>query len=493
MQAHTARKPHLIVAALVTSFALVAAACQSPAPTASAPPDQATGPQTNTIVQVQAGNLQPLPAGAQPSGWDTKESQRGELTLLASYDSSGPNAWDPAKHPTVYVSSMSYPPKKDEGKVYGAGFYVIDAYSKEVVTSAVYDLGEEVTTFPHTVGASPDGKWFYFMIRDRVKASKEDRNLIMIVNAQTLKLDKVLRHPTQRLHHVGGFKDYAGNDRVVLDMGFGANGGPHFLLDPKDGNKVVQAITFNDVRPMGHPYTAPSPDGKFLYISMGAPEIREADSYGASVARWDIEKKTATVIHGVGNHPIGITTTADGAFTYVVDGTNSLVFKIDNKLNEVVGKTSAGVAGPYGLRLNWDETKLFTVGKGEGSHNKGSVLGLIDTKTFRQTRDIPEMPIVLTSPNDDGTVVASIDHAILHPDPAVNELWVSNMAGNATIVLDLNTYKAKAWIRTPNGGNTHSGGFIKYDASFNGELLADMLSAGAPMRALILEKAAAVK
>ena len=199
------------------------------------------------------------------------------------------------------------------------------------------------------------------------------------------------------------------------------------------------------------------------------------------------------MIHGVGNHPIGITTTADGAFTYVVDGTNSLVFKIDNKLNEVVGKTSAGVAGPYGLRLNWDETKLFTVGKGEGSHNKGSVLGLIDTKTFRQTRDIPEMPIVLTSPNDDGTVVASIDHAILHPDPAVNELWVSNMAGNATIVLDLNTYKAKAWIRTPNGGNTHSGGFIKYDASFNGELLADMLSAGAPMRALILEKAAAVK
>src|SRR3989304_3971831 len=53
MQANPPHKPHLIVAALVTSFALVAAACQAPAPTASAPPDQATGPQTNTIAHAQ--------------------------------------------------------------------------------------------------------------------------------------------------------------------------------------------------------------------------------------------------------------------------------------------------------------------------------------------------------------------------------------------------------------------------------------------------------
>jgi len=476
------------ILAIGAAFAILAGACQAGAPAGSPAPQ----PGTTTA---QSAQLQPAPAGAQPSGWETAEAIRGNLKLLAKFDSSGDAAWDQVKHPTVYVSSMSYPLDRPEGKIFGNGFYVIDAYTKEVVTSRVYDLGEPITSYPHSVGVSPDGKWFYFMQVDTVAATKEVRNQIFIINAKTLKIDKVLQHATQRLHHVGAFKDSKGQDRVILDMGFGANGGPHFLLDPKDDNKVVQAITFDNVRPMGHPFTAPSPDGKYIYISMGAPEIREAESYAASVAKWDIEKKVATIIHGVGNHPIGIVNTANGKFSYVVDGSNSLVFKIDNTTNTIVGKTSAGVAGPYGARLNWDETELFVVGKGEGSHNKGSVLGLIDTKTFQQSRKLPTMPIaLLTEANAaQGGVVASVDHAILHPDPAVNELWVSNMAGNETIVLDLATYKVKAYVRTPNGGNTHSGFFVKYDAQWNGELLADMLSPGPAQAKLIKEKAAAVK
>lgn len=479
------------LAIVTAAFAILAGACSSPAPTASGAPQQGSTVATT----VQSAQLQPAAAGAQPSGWETTEANRGQLKLLAKFDSSGPAAWDQVKHPTVYVSSMSYPVEKEQGKIYGSGFYIIDAYTKEVVASRVYDLGEPTTTYPHTVGSSPDGKWYYFMQVDQVAATKETRNLIFIVNAQTLKIDKVLQHPTQRLHHVGAFKDSKGNDRVVLDMGFGALGGPHFLLDPKNDNKVVQAITFDDIRPMGHPFTAPSPDGKYLYISMGAPEIREAEAYAASIAKWDLEKKVATVISGVGNHPIGIANTSDGKFTYVVDASNSLVFKLDNATNAIVGKTSAGVAGPYGARLNWDETELYIVGKGEGSHNKGSVLGLIDTKTFQQTRNIPSMPIQLTTEANTaaGGLVASVDHAILHPDPAVNEMWISNMAGNETIVLDLATKKVKAFIRTPNGGNTHSGFFVKYDGSWNGDLLADMLSPGTAQAKLMKEKAAAVK
>jgi DNA-binding beta-propeller fold protein YncE len=480
----------LKILALGAAVAILAGACNQGAPGTASPSPQ----QSAATVTAQSAQLQPAPAGAQPSGWETPDAIRGNLKLLAKFDSSGPAAWDQVKHPVVYVSSMSYPVKRDEGKIYGNGFYIIDANTKEVVTSRVYDLGEPVTNYPHSVGASPDGKWFYFMQVDTVAATKEVRNQIFIINAQTLKIDKVLQHPTQRLHHVGAFKDSKGQDRVVLDMGFGATGGPHFLLDPKNDNKVVQSITFDDVRPMGHPYTAPSPDGKFLYISMGAPEIREAESYAASIAKWDIEKKVATIIHGVGNHPIGITNTQDGKFTYVVDGENSKIFKIDNATNTIVGRTSAGVAGPYGLRLNWDETKLYITGKGEGSHNKGSVLGLIDTKTFQQAK-LATMPIYLLSEQNekDGGVIASVDHAILHPDPAKNELWVSNMAGNETIVLDIATNKPTAYIRTPNGGNTHSGFFMKYDASWNGELLADMLSAGPTQAKLIKEKAAAVK
>jgi len=56
----------------------------------------------------------------------------------------------------------------------------------------------------------------------------------------------------------------------------------------------------------------------------------------------------------------------------------------------------------------------------------------------------------------------------------VNEMWVSNMNGWETIVLDLDTYKPTDWIKTPNGGDTHSGGFVRYAPDFSGELLADM-------------------
>lgn len=490
-------KRHLKLAAVVTVLALVAAACQQAGPT----PGESQAPQAQTVTTTaQSAKLEPAAAGATRTGWETDEAVRGQLSLLAKFDSSGPDAYDVTKSPTVFVSSMSKAPlpagapsPKPGDKISGAGIMIVDAFTKQVVASRVYDLGEEVTQSAHTAGFSPDGKWIYTMLGDQVAATKQTRNMILIINARTLKLDKVLIHPTQRLHHTGAFKDYEGKDRVIINLGFGATGGPHFLLDPKNDNKVVQAITFDNVRPMGHPYTAPSPDGKFLYISMGSPEIREAEAFAANVAKWDIQKKTATVIHATGNHPIGIVNTVDGKFTYVVDGSNSLVFKVDNATNKVVGKTSAGVAGPYGARLNWDETELFVVGKGEGSHNRGAVLGLIDTKTFTQTRKLTEMPIILSGNQAEGGVVASIDHAILHPDPAVNELWVTNMAGNQLIVLDLKTYKVKSYIRTPNGGNSHGGSFLKYDANWNGELLGDMFSPGPAQAKLMKEKAAAVK
>jgi len=314
------------------------------------------------------------------------------------------------------------------------------------------------------------------------------------VNMRTLKIDKLLKQQSyfrgqqraQRLHHIQSWTDVDGNDRVVLQWGFGANGGPHQILAPNDNTRVVKAITNDDVQVMGHPFTTPSPDGKTLYVSIGSPELREEPFAGAGVAKVNLDTGAVTNIMGIGNHPIGITHDVDGKFTYVVDGTNSIVYKIDNELDEVVGKTSAGVAGPYGLAFNWDESLLITVGKGEGTHNRGSVLGVIDAERFTRWRGLHQMPIFL------GGSASSVEHAILHPDPAVNEMWISNMNGWETIVLDLETFKVKAWIPTPNGGDTHSGGFVRYNADFTGELLVDM---GGPksesMRELIRQAKAA--
>ncbi|MBI4304775.1 MAG: hypothetical protein HY678_00500, partial [Chloroflexi bacterium] len=272
---------------------------------------QLAGIGPSTVVQV--GQLQPAAAGAQPSGWDTAESIRGGLRLEATYDSSGPNAWDPVAHPLVFYTS--------EGMGYGhrpsktnklPGVQIIDATTKEVVASALFDLGEEVTTQPHGAGVSPDGKWFYVGFGERVKATKESKNLILVVNARTLKLDRVLSHPTQRLHHIMGFTDWQGRPRVALEMGFGSNGGPHFIVDPKDDNRVVKAITIEDTGyKMGHPYLSVDPTGKFLYVQLENAAWREVSHEIGGLAKMNLEKNTVTVIPGTGDHPIGVVHTAD--------------------------------------------------------------------------------------------------------------------------------------------------------------------------------------
>src|SRR5687767_4897579 len=110
---------------------------------------------TPTMV-VQAGQLAPPPPAAQPTGWDTPESIRGRIKLLATYDSSGQDAWDVKAHPLVYFTSEGVESGRNGSTANRSGVQVIDAYAKKVIASALFDLGEEVTENPHGVGISPD-------------------------------------------------------------------------------------------------------------------------------------------------------------------------------------------------------------------------------------------------------------------------------------------------------------------------------------------------
>ncbi len=433
---------------------------------------------TSPVQIVQSGELGPAVPGSAASGWATDESIRGGLHLVAQYDSSGSDAWDAAAHPLIYISSESSSngnPALDDIEEGWAGFHIVDAYSKTVIASALFEYQGGYSRGPHGVDVSPDGKWAYVGFSETPEGGGPRVSYVAIVNMRTLKMDKLLSQSSyfeggtryQALHHVQAFVDYDGNDRVILQWGFGANGGPHHILDPNDNNRVVKSITYDDVKPMGHPFTTPSPDGQYVYISMGANWIRSAHSPVAGIAKLDLETGESAIIEGVGHHPIGITHTADGKFTYVVDGHGSHVYKIDNEIDEVVADTSAGVAGPYGIMLNWDESEIWVIGKGEGSHNRGNSVAMIETRTFRPSRKFNQ-PVYL------GGSASSIDHGILHPDPDVNEMWISNMNGWETIVLSLDTYEVTDYIATPNGGDTHSGAFVKYDASWNGTLMSDM-------------------
>jgi DNA-binding beta-propeller fold protein YncE/mono/diheme cytochrome c family protein len=437
---------------------------------------------------VQAGQLAPPPPVAQPTGWDTEESLRGHLRLLATYDSSGPDAWDVAAHPLVYFTSEGVG-SNPRGGTPKTGVQIIDAYSKKVIASALFDLGEEVTQNPHGVGISPDGRWVYLGQMHRVAATGETRTVLLIVNARTLKLDRTLLGPrVDWFHHITAFKDWQGRDRVLVAFGRTPGGGPHWLLDPHDKNRVVRAITIEDIGyKIGHPYPTLDPTRRIVFVSVFAPPWRERSKDTGGIAKLNLVTGEVAIIPFVGENPIGMAHTSDGRFTYVNDSESSNVFKIDNETNTVVGHTSAGVTGPYGLVLNWDETMLYAIGKGEGGHNRGSVVGMVEARTMRPARTLHNMPIWL------GGSASSIDHGILHPDPKVNELWISNMNGWETIVLDLDTHKVTDYIATPNGGDTHSGGFVRYKPDWTGELLADMGGPKGPMLETMRARAAGVK
>ena len=443
---------------------------------------QLSSAQVTTQI-VQPGELAPsqFDTIVPGDGWANEESVRGGLWLEATFDSSGPDAWDIEAHPRVYFTSESYSNDNypDDAERF-IGWHVIDAYSKVVIASANYryDPSTTITRGPHGVGVSPDGKWGYVGWSETPEGGDE-QSYVGIINTRTMLLDKLLKtdayfeggRRSQRLHHIQAWThDASGEEYVVLQWGFGANGGPHHILMPNDDNRVFRSITFDDVRPMGHPFTTPSPDGQYLYISMGANWLRESHAFNAGMAKFDIETGEHEVIEETGHHPIGVGHTMDGRWTYVIGGTSSNIFRIDNETNEVVAHTSAGVAGPYGICMNWDETLGFVVGKGEGTHNRGHSVGVIDlVGRFRATRALGPQPIYL------GGSASSIEHCSLHPDPEVNEIWISNMNGFETIVVSLDTFKPTDHIATPLGGDTHGMAFVWYDGGWdNGVLMGDM-------------------
>src|SRR5262249_40221098 len=81
----------------------------------------------------------PVAASGQDS-WTTPLATKLGISLEKSFDSSGPDAWDPTKHPLVFVTA--------EGPGYGGllsgvtlpGVAIIDADSRQPLASQHYDV-----------------------------------------------------------------------------------------------------------------------------------------------------------------------------------------------------------------------------------------------------------------------------------------------------------------------------------------------------------------
>ncbi|MGI9647071.1 MAG: hypothetical protein ACR2OI_00985 [Acidimicrobiia bacterium] len=406
-------------------------------------------------VIVQAATDDPA-MGPSPEGWETPASLAAGVQLLDSFDSSGDDAWDVAAHPDVFVTSEGIGYAGFESEVYNAaGLQIIDAMTYEHVASAGFDLGFERMGTPHGLGVSPDGRWIYVPTADGAQPwrSGPTGGRLLVVNARTLKLHQVIgtgRGP----HHVKGFTDPAGNDRIVVET----QGGPSLLLDPNDDHRVVFQIGPKQLYGQAYQVDADL-KGENLYIGLTLGGRGVAPFAQAAVAKVNIESGQVTYITDVGQYPNGFAFTSDGLWTYVADSSNDRVYKIDNTTNKSVGSTQAAVPGPYMVELNHDETELWVVGKGEMTYNLGGSLGLIDLVTFDAVRDYY-------------IGGQTIDHNSVNPFQT-NELWVTSSGTAETIVFDMEKREVKTRIPDANGGDTHSGAFVHYNADWTGELVND--------------------
>jgi DNA-binding beta-propeller fold protein YncE len=414
---------------------------------------------------------------ASPEGWETEYSQRLDIHLLQTFDSSGPDAWDWEAHPIVFITS--------EGPGYGGflstvttpGFAIIDADTKEVVASQHFDLGYSEYFEPHGLGVSPDGQWIYIPTGDIEGRAEGNAGRILVVNAKTLKLDMILSTKSMP-HHFKSFVDANGRELVMGEdfnwqaPRFGVNPGSGiYILDPNDQNRVVGGINADSLQ--ANPYLAfANPTGETVWIGLPPGPITDPDIRHHLEGAWAVVStdtwEPLKYFKG-GFDPIWTAFSTDGQYAYLCDGGSDEVWKVDVAELSVIGSARASVHGMYGCHLNWDETQLWTIEKGEASHNRGKNIGLVDA--------------LLMSPRDTfNTGWLRADHGTLHPDPATNELWVSSNSSFEVVVWNMETKEVTDRIPLPNGGSTHSGAFVWYRADGTAQVLVDQNGTHGPAR-----------
>ncbi len=405
----------------------------------------------------------------QKAAWENEWTEKVGIELEYDLDSSGPDAWDSKAHPLVFITT--------EGPGYGGllsgvtlpGLAIIDADTREVVASQNYDLlswGWKNVFEPHGLGVSPDGKWIYLPTGEGsfTTTTGGHAGRFLVINARTLTIDKVIQLSGQA-HHAKSYVSPEGEQRVML-YGWSQ---PLFVLDPGNDNRVVGSISHQEQGSEGYLYFA-SPNGDQI-IGTGRYRSFDMRKHLTDNPIWIIDPENWRVKKWISvpdSAPVWVNFSSDEKHAYITGARNSIVMKLDLEEEKIVSEQRAGVDGPYGNHFGWDDRYIYTIGKGEESHNRGKMLGMVDTSTM----EVPgsrAMDQIYT-----GCIRG--DHGTLHPDPEANELWISCNASFEVVVFDLDLKEVTARIPLPNGGSTHSGAFVSYPDGWQepGENLSDM-------------------
>ena len=364
------------------------------------------------------------------------------IKVVQTFAASGKPAYETKGGDLLFFTnaSVSYNSTADKPMV-----IVIDAKARKIIAVADIDM----PSTPHGITLSPDGKYIYIPSGPSTTGGGGRAagffgsfgGPTAVVDAKTLKLAALI-NTGGSTHHSQVFAD----KYILFDSFQGPL--PIFLVDPAT-NKVVRGIPAGDFN--GRPYIAfPSPDGKFLYVTV-RPGINR-DASGREIDGW-LAKVNADTMQIVANFPVGpgpvwTAITQDGKTGYVTLGPTNKLVKLDLESGRILGIAPTG-RGPYGIRLSPDEKIAYVANKGEGGNGqKGATFAAIDTTSMSIVREQLSCP--------DGLCQA--DHIILSPDG--KELWVSNNLGSLS-VFDRETLKMLTTIQTPKLGDPHGGTFVQ--------------------------------
>ena len=329
--------------------------------------------------------------------------------------------------------------------------WVIDAKTKNTVAEVSPVDGDGNSS--HGIAVSGDGKFVYL-------PQLGSQNHIDVLDARTFEVVQTIT-TLGRPHHQKLFHDAnSGKDLIIgEDFNWGFTGSGFYVLDPSQKNAVVGGLSNGDFE--GNPYVSTgSPDGKFIVVTVPAPQAAFRDKMDGYVAK--VDAKTWKVVGMTPMiDPLWAEISLDGKYTYVTSGAEARIHKINLDTMKDESEVQTG-PGPWGARISYDQTKLYTADKGEGPgyNQQGRTSTVIDLATMGVSNVIG---IGLTT-----------DHSILSPDG--KELWYTSNAEHAIYVVDAATETLKTVVRDPADGDIHGGAFVQYKDDGKGGVIGEVVA-----------------
>jgi DNA-binding beta-propeller fold protein YncE len=441
--------------AILTAAGLVTAACVPQRPvTASAPVPPVT------VQQAAAPNVAavPAPASAPAGGFAAPAPgpnllaktwpERLGITVSELKPATGKAVLNPKPGDLWFFSNSS--------TTWGAtntqnAVWVIDARTKQTVLDAAPFDGEGNSS--HGIAVSGDGRFVYLPM-----LGKDNR--IDVLDGRTLEVVQTIT-TLGRPHHQKLWHDPAtGKDLIIgEDFNWSFSGSGFYVIDPSQNNAVVGGLSNGDFQ--GNPYVStPAPDGSFIVVTVPAPTPQLRDKMDGWLAKVDPKTWKVAGMTPV-RDPIWAEVSLDGKFAYVTSGGDARIYKIDLATMKIEGEVQTG-PGPWGAKISYDQSKLYTADKGEGPgyNQQGRTSTIIDLQTMGVSKVVP---IGLTT-----------DHALLSPDG--KEVWYTSNAEHSIYVLDTTTNEIKTVIKDPADGDIHGGVWVQYKDDGNGGVVGEVVA-----------------